>query len=392
MAYELLEKYKPTIWNCQVCSVCQRGPWNPYRPFGPTSDRLCPEYEKFRTLTHSALGRIQAARWMLEEKYQPSEDFVKVVYDCLLCGACSTVGCVVDKEHVPMFKELRSDLARMGLGPIEPFKKSATQIEKEGNRFGRPKGERGKWAEGMNLPQKADLVYFAGCVASYRSPQLAQAAARLLSHSGTIFAILGEQEMCCGNPLGSSGQMDAFEAVARKNITAFKEAGAKQIVASCACCYNVLKFDYPKLVCELDFEVVHITEVLANLIEEGKIKPEKGIDQKVSFQDPCHLSRLGSKVIKQPRAIIQSIPGIELVEMEGSGKDTQCCGRYPVELPELSMLTGTNRIKDAQAVGADIIVTACSFCDWNLNRAAKNLNSGTKVMDITQLLAQSIEL
>ncbi len=392
MAFELLEKYRETIWNCQVCSVCQRGPWNPYPPKGPTSDRLCPEFEKYRTLTHSALGRIQAAKWILEGKYEPTEDFTKVVYDCLLCGACSTVGCVVDKEHVSMFRDLRTDLASIGLGPTEPFKKTAACIEKEGNRFSRPKAERSNWAESLNLPQKAEVVYFAGCVASYRAPQLAQATANLLGHAGIDFAVMGEKEMCCGNPLASSGQIEAFESVVKQNVAAFKEAGAKEIVTSCGCCYNVLKFDYPRVAGETEFEVVHISQLLARLIEEGKIKPEKTLNKKVTYQDPCHLSRLGGKIIREPRAVIGSIPGVELVEMEGSGKDTQCCGRYPVELPELSMLTGTNRIGDAQAVGADTVVTACSFCHWNLNRAAKSAESETQVIDITQLVCQALGL
>ncbi len=392
MSFKLLEKHKPTIWNCQVCSVCQRGPWNPYPPKGPTSDRLCPEYEKFRTLTHSALGRIQAAKWMLEGKFKPNEDFAKVAYDCLLCGACSTVGCVVDKEHVGMFRDLRTELTNMGLGPIDPFKKTAGQIEKEGNRFGRSKAERAKWAEGRNLPQKADTVYFAGCVASYRAPQLAQDTAKLLSHSGVEFAILGENEMCCGNPLASSGQIEAFESTVKSNVTAFKEAEAKKVITSCACCYNVLKFDYPKVAGDLDFEVLHITEFLAGLIAEGRIKPQKALNEKVTYQDPCHLARLGGKVIKEPRAVIQSIPGVELVEMEGRKKDTQCCGRYPVELPELSMLTGTNRIRDAQAVGANTVVTACSFCDWNLKRAEKSIETGIRVTDIVEILAESLDL
>jgi len=291
-----------------------------------------------------------------------------------------------------MFRDLRTDMAKMGKGPIEPFVKTATQIEKEGNRFGRPKTERAKWAEGMNIPEKADTVYFAGCVASYRNPQIAQATAKLLTHSGINFAIMGENELCCGNPLASSGQMDAFESVVKSNVTAFKEAGAKQVVTSCGCCYNVLKFDYPKIAGELDFEVVHITEMLAKLIEEGKIKPGNSLNEKVTYQDPCHLTRLGSRVIKEPRQVIASIPGIELVEMEGSGKDTQCCGRYPVELPELSMLTGTNRIKDAEAIDATTIITACSFCDWNLNRAAKSMETETKVIDITQLMCQALGL
>ncbi len=388
MSFALLEKHKPTIWNCQVCSVCQRGPWNPYPPKGPTSDRLCPEYEKYRTLTHSALGRIQAVKWLLEGKYEPDDEFVKVVYDCLLCGACSTVGCVVDKEHIDIFRDLRTDLAKMGMGPIEPFQKTAALIEKEGNRFGRPRSERAKWAEGMKLSQTADTVYFAGCVASFRSPQLAQATARILDRCGIEFTIMGELEMCCGNPLLSSGQTDAFESVVNSNLAALKESGAKKIITSCACCYNVLKFDYPRIAGELDIEVVHITEVIAGMLESGNLKFKNDLHQKVAYQDPCHLARIGGRITKEPRMILNSIPHLELVEMEGNGKDTQCCGRYPVELPELSMLTGTNRISDAQNVDASTLVTACSFCHWNLNRAEKSESTGIKVTDIVELMAE----
>ncbi len=327
---------------------------------------------------------------MLEGQYEPTEDFVKALYDCLLCGACSTVGCVVDKDHVPMFRDMRTDLVNMGMPPPEPFRKTAAGIEKEGNRFGRPRQERGKWAEGMEIPGEADLVYFAGCVASYRAPQLAQATARVLKHSGTRFAILGEEEQCCGNPLLSSGQMELFGSVARSNIAALKKAGAKQVVTSCACGYNVLKFDYPKVAGELDFEVIHLTELLAKLLKEGRIEPEKAVNAKVAYQDPCHLVRLGGRVIKEPREVINSIPGVELVEMEGSGRDTQCCGRFPVELPELSMLTGTNRVNDAMECGADTIVTACSFCDWNLRRAAKSAAADIEVIDIGRMLSRTL--
>ncbi len=244
----------------------------------------------------------------------------------------------------------------------------------------------------MGIPQKADMVYFAGCVASYRAPQIARSTAKLLTHFGTEFAILRENETCCGNPLVNSGQTADFESVVKHNVAAFKEAGAKQVVTSCACGYNTLKFDYPKVAGELDFEVVHITEVLAGLIKEGKLRPEKTLKGKVTYHDPCHLARLGGKIIKEPRVAIKSIPGVELVEMEGNGRDTQCCGRYPVELPELSMLTGENRIKDAQNIDAGTMVTACSFCDWNLKRAAKSLSAEIRVIDITELLAESLDL
>lgn len=392
MAFELLDKYRETIWNDQACGVCHRGPWNPYPPKGPTSDRLCPEYEKFRTITHTAQGRIQAARWLLEGKYEPTDEFVKVVYDCLLCGACSTVGCVVDKDHVPMFRDLRADLVRMGKGPTEPFRKTASGIAKEGNRFGRPRAQRSDWASGIILKPRADILYFAGCVASYRTPELAKATGRILNKAGLPFNVLSARELCCGNPLLSSGQYDAFKSVAETNVASIREARAKVVVTGCGCCYNVLKFEYPRIVGELGFEVVHISEMLPKLIDTGRISPTTPVGEKLTYQDPCHLARLGAKIIKEPRQLLASLPGTELVEMEGNGKDTQCCGRFPVELPELSLLTGVNRVKDAQAAGATTIVTGCSFCHWNLNRAARSLGTDTKVLDITQLMAQALGL
>lgn len=392
MPFELLEKYRSVIWNCQVCGVCQRGPWNPYPPRGPTSDRLCPEYERFRTLTHSALGRIQVARWIMEGIYQPDEEFTRVVYDCLLCGACSTVGCVVDKEHVPLFRDLRTELARVGLGPPETFRKTAEMTAREGNRFGRPAGERGRWVEGVELPEKADTVYFAGCVASYRSPELARATFRLLQAIEIPFTILGQGEKCCGNPLLSSGQMETFELVASRNVEAIRDKGARRVITSCGCCYSVLKFDYPRLSCGADFEVVHITEFLAEAMRNGRMIPEKALPGKIAYHDPCHLARMGGRVIREPRQVLSGIPGAELVEMEGSGRDTQCCGRYPVELPELSLFTGANRLRDAETAGASTVVTACSFCDWNLSRAARSLKSDIRVVDITQLMVESLGL
>lgn len=393
MPFELLDKYQEVIWNDQACGVCHRGPWNPYPPKGPTSDRLCPEYEKFRTITHTAQGRIQAARALLDGRLEPSDDFVKVVYDCLLCGACSTVGCVVDKQHVPMFRDMRADLVKMGKGPIEPFKVAARGIEAEGNRFGRPRSERAKWAEGMGLAAKGKLVYFAGCVASYRTPELAKATGQILKSADAEFAILGQGgqgEVCCGNPLLSSGQYDAFEETVRRNLAAFSEAGAETIVTSCACCYNVLKIEYPRVVGDPGFEVLHVTEMLPELIENGRVVLKTPLQEKIAYQDPCHLARLGGRVVGEPRRILSAVPGAELVEMDGSGKDTQCCGRFPVELPELSLHAAVNRVEDARAVGASTLVTACSFCHWNLTRAARSIDARIKVMDIARLVARSI--
>lgn len=398
MSFELIEKYHRWIWNCQQCSTCQKGPQNPFAPTGATPDRICPSYDKYKRLTYSAQGRILAAKALLEGKLEATEDFVASLYECTLCGACGPermgrASCCVDRKQVSIFRDLRADLVKAGMAPIEPYKKIAAKIEKSGNRFG-AKVKRSEWVpEGLDLPEQAEMVFFAGCVASFRKQEVAQATAKLLKHSGTEFTILGDEELCCGNPLVDSGQLDAFELVVRKNAENLRKTGAKKIITSCACCYHVLKFRYPEIVSDFDIQVVHSTEVFSALVEEGRIKPEKGMSGVITYQDPCHLTRLntpGEHVFEAPRKLINSIPGIEFVEMEGVGEYTQCCGRNPVELPELSLHAGANRIKDAQAAGADTIITGCSFCLWSLSEGAKSMGTDIKLLDITSLLAKCL--
>ena len=400
MAFELLEKYRQWIWNCQACSTCFRGPHNPFRPLGPTPDRICPEYEKYKSLWHSCMGRIQDIKWLMEGNLEITDEFVDCVYDCLMCGACGPErmglpSCVVARQQVPIFRALRTEIVKQKKGPPEPFKKVGAAIEKEGNRFG-AKVEKSKWIpEGMDIPTKGDLVYFAGCVASYRSNQIAQSTAKLLNHTETSFAVLGDDEWCCGNPLYDTGMMDAFEFVVKHNVSALRDAGAKRVVTSCACCYNVLKLRYPEVLGDLGFEVVHSIELLSELLERGKINPARILKERITYQDPCHLARLGTSwnaLTEEPRKLLKSIVAGDFVEMEGNQGDTQCCGRYVAELPEGSLSAGTSRIRDAKAVDASTVVTSCSFCNWSLNRAAKEMNVDIKVQDITEIMVQALGL
>lgn len=401
MDFDSLEQYRRWIWNCQSCSTCQKGPQNVFSPAGPTPDRICPSYDQYRRLTYSAQGRILAARAFLEGTLEVTDSFVKSFYECTLCGSCGPErmgrsSCSVHRQQVPIFRALRSDLVKMGKGPTEPYKRVAASLKKSGNRFGAARTKRTRWIPGeLKLPEKAEAVFFPGCVASFKAIDLAQSSARLLHHAGIEFAVLGEEEKCCGNPLSASGQQEAFETFVKHNVAAIRRAGASKVMTSCACCYDVLRFRYPEVVGALDFEVLHTTEVLARALDQGKLKVEKSLSGTFTYQDPCHLTRVNApevSLFEEPRKLLQSIPGISFVEMEGNGMFTQCCGRQPFELPELSLHTGINRIRDARAAGAGTVVTSCSFCDWSLSNAARNLDIGVNVMDITSLLARAAGL
>jgi len=410
MSYENLEKIKGEVYGCSICGQCVQGPVDPFRPnvvfHDYLPDKTCPMREKDRFLTYSGAGMNTIARALLEGNLEVTDELAAAVYECVLCGHCETsCGEVFNLLRTMIGKDIghgvktpdvirafRADLVKLGKGPLPNVKKVAAAIEKGHNRFARPQAERTAWIpKDIRIPNKGKLLFFVGCMATYRNQENAQSFAKILKKAGVDFAILGEEEWCCGGPqLLNAGLVDQFKVQAQHNVDAIKASGATEVVTTCADCYRTLKYDYPKVVGELGFTVIHSTELLAKLIDEKKITLSKEIKETVTYQDPCQLSRVG-KIFEEPRKVIKSIPGINLVEMEGNKEYTVCCGHYPVELPQTTLQAGTDRIKDAKATGASTMVTACSFCKWSFNNAAKKLDSELKVKDITELVAEAME-
>lgn len=411
MSLKNLEKIKDEIYGCSICGQCVQGPVDPYRP-NPVfhdylPDKTCPMREKDRFLTYSAAGLNTIARAVLEGDLEITDELVEAVYECVLCGHCETsCGEVFNLIHTMIGNDIghgvktpdvvrafRADLIKSGKEPTANVKKVAAAIEKGHNRFARSQSDRMSWVpKDMQIPKKGKLLFYVGCVATYRNSEIAQSFARILNKAGIDFAILGEDEWCCGGPqLLNAGLVDQFEVQARHNVEAIKASGATEVVATCADCYRTLKFDYPKVVGDLGFTVLHSSELLSRLIDEKKIELTKEINETVTFHDPCQLART-AKVYEEPRKVIESIPGINLVEMEGNKEYTVCCGHYPVELPRTTLQAGTDRVKDAQAAGATTMVTSCSFCKWSFNNSAKKLEAETKVKDITELVAEAMGL
>jgi heterodisulfide reductase subunit D len=359
----------------------------------------------YRFLSHSGLGISAAARALLEGRLEVSDELVKALYNCVLCGNCYTACDELFRRMEPMLgrigqgidvpkivRAMRADIATAGIEPPERYKQTATRVKKSHNRFGSKQDQRPAWIpKGLEIPGKGKLLFYVGCVASYRSREIAQSFAQVLDKAGVEFAILGEDEWCCGGPqLLDVGLLEAFKANAEHNVKAIQDAGAVEVVTACADCYKTLKFDYPEVGGELPCTVTHSSELMARLLKEGQIKLKNKMDGKVTYHDPCQLAKVGN-VCDQPREIIESIPGIEFVEMiQGNREYTMCCGRHPFELPELSLKTAIDRVQDAQAVEAKTIITGCSFCKWNLKNASKEVAPEIGVMDIVEVVAKSM--
>ncbi|MBN1188408.1 MAG: (Fe-S)-binding protein, partial [Dehalococcoidales bacterium] len=300
-------------------------------------------------------------------------------------------------------------------------------LRRGSNMMMKPKDERGKWAGDLNVKDiardKADVVYHAGCRASYDEDlwKVPRTAVNLLQKAGVDFGIMKNSEACCGGRAYNMGYRQEFARCAENLMRAWTSAGVKTVVTSCADCYYAFKRLYPKLGSE--FEVVHIVEFVDRLIKEGKIKFNKNIPMKVTYHDPCHLGRQGEayvpwngkekKILGQlviydppkpryngalgvydpPRDILKAVPGLDLVEMERIREYAWCCGAgagVKEAYPSFSSWTAGERIEEAKTTGAEAIVSACPWCERNFIDAIKANNVEMKVYDITELVQQAI--
>ena len=290
---------------------------------------------------------------------------------------------------------MREDLVKLGIGPPESLEKIGLNVKKTYNRFGWQKGERKAWAENMEIPNEAETLFFVGCHASYMYPEIAKSTANILKQGKIDFTILND-ERCCGVTQIWDGQVQIAKVLANHNVNAIREADAKRVVTACAECYHTIKFDYPELIEEkLDFEVLHISELLSDLVNKGKIK-FKEYRKKITYHDPCQLGR-GSSVYEPPRNILKSIQGIELLEMKRHHESSWCCGSGAGQVvrlasPKLSMKIATDRLLEAKETKVEALVTTCPFC-LNLFASARNISGiDIEIYDLTTIVMQAIEI
>jgi Fe-S oxidoreductase len=253
--------------------------------------------------------------------------------------------------------------------------------------------------EGLDRKQGAELVYFVGCVASLfpRSYRVPQAMASILDESGVDFTTLGGQEWCCGYPLLSMGRVEKAKEIIGHNVEQVKRLGASRVVFACPSCFHMWKFVYPEVLGEeIGLEVVHATELLEGLIEDGAIKLGE-MDLKVTYHDPCDLGRK-SHVFDSPRRVLQSIPGVTFVEMTTCGGISECCGgggNLESFDPEVGSEVAGRRVDRACEVEAQVITSACQQCERTLMAAVRGHEEARRarmrVMDVAELVWKSME-
>jgi len=320
------------------------------------------------------------------------EWFATQIYTCTLCGRCKEV-CPVKINTRGLRISMREYAVREKIAP-NAVNIALDAVKKEHNVLNYPNADRIMWAEFMDdVPQKeylgkdkADVLYFVGCMTSF-SPaisSIAEANLKLLYQAGEDFALLGEEEYCCGFPLIVAGLSCEWQWLRDKNVETIKKMQAKQVVFNCASCYHTFKHEYQEELPQVEF--LHNTEYIHRLITSKRVK-FKGIKGRIAYHDPCDLGR-GCGVYEPPRKVIKAIPEVEYVELPLNRRYSTCCGGGgDLEMVNADLVNkiAETLVEEFEEVGVDIVATACGQCKRMIQNAIKARKSKIKAMDMAEL-------
>lgn len=378
----LVEMGAEDIFKCYQCGKCSSVcPWFQVGTY---------DFPVYRFPLEAALGMMASS----EDKDELLAEVDKI-YRCVGCEACVNQ-CPHGVDIPSILRAARRILVEYGSYP-EALKDVVGRIRDTGNPTGDPAEKRLAWAKDLELPAYEpgmDYLFFSCCISSYdqRVKEVSGAIARILKAAGVSFGLLGSADKCCSEAIRRVGAEDVFLENAASNIQAFTDAGATRVLVNSPHCYATFKDDYPEQGAK--FEAVHITQLLAELISEGRIKPAGEFSKKVVYHDPCTLGRQNG-IYEEPREVLKSIPGLELLEVPDFNRQfSVCCGAGSGALWmdwEKDERIAAVRLEQLAATGADIIAVACPYCQQMLEETAKSMGTEIEVMDVAEILAASLE-
>ncbi|MHA1136310.1 MAG: (Fe-S)-binding protein [Candidatus Thorarchaeota archaeon] len=367
----ILEDWLHSCIRCGNCKYVFKG----YSP-------SCPSGEYFNFESYFASGRLWIAQGIHKGELEWDLSLMDPIFACTTCGNCEVQCLAPHREHiVDMIEELRH-LAVKRLGALPAHQKFAEHIESNHNPYGAEHHARSLVQE-HSLPNHASVVYFIGCTSNYREKEIRDSTISILQKAGVDFTIVDEH--CCGSPLLRTGQVDEVTELAEHNRTEIQHTGAERVLTSCSGCYRTLRKDYNRLGLELDVEVVHISQFLRELINEGKLKIKKSdVPLHVTYHDPCHLGRHMGEY-EAPRDVLNSLP-VDFAEMEQIRENAWCCGAgggCKAAYPEWSLETAKTRIEHAKETEVSTLVSTCPFCKRGL---ADSNDDSLEIIDLCELV------
>jgi Fe-S oxidoreductase len=320
------------------------------------------------------------------------------IWRCTTCGRCPQ-RCPRGVKQIEVGVSLRRVASNYDVFPasVRPARTARASLISEGNPLQFERKKRADWAKDLGVKPFAEgmeVLYFVGCYLSFdpRMKKVATATAKILKKAGVNFGILGEKENCCGESIRKTGSEEVFRTLAKENIKTFIDNGVKKILVSSPHCYHTFKNEYPEFM--VNFEVVHITQYLEELVKTGRLTLTKDYAKKVTYHDPCYMGR-HNDIYDEPRDVLKRIAGLELIELPDSRKDSLCCGggggRIWMDTPKSERFSDL-RLKQAKEIGAQVLATACPYCITNFEESRLNLEYGDviEVKDITEIIQEVI--
>ncbi len=394
---KLTELDSTNILDAYACIMCNR------------CQEVCPAYNTGKQLSPSALeinkrylikelGDHLVKGEEVDQKLVGQTISESAVWACTSCAACVEI-CPVGNE--PMFDilNIRRDLVMMESQFPKQLQTAFNGMERNGNPWNMNK-DRLEWVgqdSSLRVPTVKEntdfeVLYWVGCAGAFeqRGQDIARSFAKIMNKAGVNFAVLGNDESCTGDSARRAGNEYLFAMMAEQNVETLNAAGVKKIVTTCPHCLHTLKNEYPQF--GGNYEVVHHTQFINNLIAEGKINTKQSAKTKITFHDPCYLGRHNGEY-DAPRAVLKAT-GLDTREMERNRNRSFCCGagggNMWKEEEEGGQAVRQNRFEEAQSTGADVICTGCPFCMTMLRDAGKELESTTQVRDIAEIVAEGL--
>lgn len=363
---------------CIQCGFCRLG---------------CPTYAQTDLEGLNARGRVTYAFSLLTGQAQPSAEMAERLYQCMMCLNCKFT-CPAQVNVAAIVQAARQRLVREGYLP-EVFKKLMSDMIEMGNPYAQPRATRvDSYPAGFAAKQEAQTLLHLGCSASYQDVKIIPSVMKILDAAGIDYTTLGQAENCCGYLAYLVGDQDTFSQLAQANLAQFKATGCQSVLTTCAGCHKTFADLYPHKGFKGDYQAEHVVTLMERLINDGKLKFKTEAEPlKVIYHDPCDLGRhLG--IYEPPRNVIKAVPGVELMEFPQNRALAKCCGGGGGVKAFDNQLGGDiafERIKQAIALGAEAVVSACPSCKNSLNQAAararKEKVGKIKVLDITELVA-----
>jgi Fe-S oxidoreductase len=336
---------------------------------------------------------------------------VDALWSCTTCGAC-VEQCPVDIEHIDHFIDMRRNQVMIESEFPAELGGLFKNVEQKGNPWGMNASLRNAWIEEVDfevpvfgaegeeeIPADVEYLFWVGCAGAYedRAKATTKAVAELLNEAGVKYMVLGEGETCTGDPVRRAGNEFLFQMQAMQNVEMLNEIKTKKIVVTCPHCLNTLGREYPQV--GGDYEVVHHTQLLATLVDAGRLTPIKHVDEKVTYHDPCYLGR-HNKIYVPPRELVAGVPGVTLVEMERHAERSFCCGAGGARMwmeETLGTRVNMNRTDEALGTGATTVAVGCPFCNVMISDGVTARQSegaageNVQVKDVAIMLLESVK-